>query len=129
MNIFHHHLEPVEGTGLGDLHLSGKALGEVLENNTVGGGKEGENVLDEMLFVLLEGGPILGVLTKVDLIDGPEACHLVFVHLPNVVVLDGEDDEAVGVLFKERLRQDLLGLGAVDAAHLGGGNTLGRNDL
>ena len=86
-------------------------------------------MLDEMLFVLLEGGPILGVLTKVDLIDGPEACHLVFVHLPNVVVLDGEDDEAVGVLFKERLRQDLLGLGAVDAAHLGGGNTLGRNDL
>jgi hypothetical protein len=31
---------------------------------------------------------------------------LIFVHLPNIVVFDREEDEAVGVLFKKRLFVD-----------------------
>ena len=86
-------------------------------------------MLDKMLFVLLEGDPVLSVLSKIDLIDGPEAGHLVFVHLPNVMILDGKDDEAVGVLFEEWLGQDLLSLSTIGKADLGGSNTLGWNDL
>ena len=41
---------------------------------------------------------------EVDLVESPEASHLLLVHLPDVVILDGENDEAVGVLLKERLR-------------------------
>ena len=71
-----------------------------------------------MLLILLQGLPILGVLAEVDFVDGPEAGHLVLVHLPNVVVLDGQDHEAVGVILKERLGKDLLCLGAIDETDL-----------
>ena len=74
--------------------------------------------------------PVFFVLLEVDLIDGPEASHLVLVHLPDIMVLDRKDDEAIGVLFKERFRQDLLGLSAIDDADLGGGgNILRWNNL
>lgn len=71
-----------------------------------------------MLLILLEGGPVLGVLAKVDLVNSPEAGHLVLVHLPNIVVLDGQDDEAVGVILEERLGQNLLCLGAINYTDL-----------
>ena len=60
-------------------------------------------MLDEVLLVLLERLPVLRVLPKVNLIDSPEAGHLVLVHLPNVFVLNGENDEPVWVLFEKWL--------------------------
>ena len=75
-------------------------------------------MLDKVLLILLEGLPVLRILAQVDLVDCPEAGHLVLVHLPDVVVLDGQDDEAVGVLLKERLRQDFLSLSAIDDTDL-----------
>jgi hypothetical protein len=56
-------------------------------------------VLDEVLLVLVEFWPVLRVLAEVDLVDGPEASHLVLVHLPNVFVLDRQNHKAVRVLF------------------------------
>ena len=47
-------------------------------------------------------------MAEVDLVDGPETSHLVFVHLPNIFVLDGKNDEAIGVFFKKRLWQRTL---------------------
>jgi len=46
-------------------------------------------VLDKVLLIFLQLLPVLFVLAQVDLVDSPEARHLVLVHLPNVVVLDG----------------------------------------
>ena len=66
-------------------------------------------MLEEVLLVGLEGCPVLLVLTEIDLVDSPEAGHLVLVHLPDIVVLDGQDDEAVGVRFQKGLWQDVLG--------------------
>ena len=103
MNILHHHLEAVETASLRSLDFSNEALCEVLKNNAVGGGKKGENMLDKVLLVLIELLPILDVLGEVNFFSGPESCLLVLVHLPDVAVLNGEEDEAVGVLFKERL--------------------------
>lgn len=103
MNILHHHLEAVETTSLGNLDFGHKALCEVFQNNTIGGGKESENMLDKVLFILIELFPILDVLGEVNFFSGPESCLLVLVHLPDLAVLDGEEDKAVGVLFKERL--------------------------
>ena len=56
-------------------------------------------MLDEVLLVFGEFWPVSLVTTEVDLIDSPEAGHLVLVHLPDVLVLDGQDDEAVWVFF------------------------------
>ena len=75
-------------------------------------------MLYEVLLVFLQILPILHVLGQIYFIDGPEAGHLVLVHLPNVVVLDGQDHEAVGVILKERLGKDLLCLGAIDETDL-----------
>ena len=75
-------------------------------------------MLDKVLLILLEGLPVLCVLAQVDLVDGPEAGHLIFVHLPDVVVLDGEDDEAVGVILEERFRLHFLSLSAIDDTDL-----------
>ena len=56
-----------------------------------------------MLFVVCQLLPVLNVLGKVDFFSGPESCLLVLVHLPNVIVLNGEEHKAVGVLLKKRL--------------------------
>ena len=81
-------------------------------------------MLDKVLLVLLKCLPVLRVLAQVDLINRPEAGHLVLVHLPDVMVLDRKDNEAVGVLFEQGLREDLLSLSTIGAANLGGGNIL-----
>jgi hypothetical protein len=49
-------------------------------------------------------------LGEVDFLSGPKSSLLVLVHLPDVAVLDGEKDEAVGVLLKERLLKWALSL-------------------
>ena len=67
-------------------------------------------MLDEVLFVLVQFFPVLGVLAQVDLVNRPEAGHLIFVHLPDVFVLDWQDYEAVRVLFKKWFGQDCLGV-------------------
>ena len=71
-------------------------------------------MLNEMSLVILEFiGPVLLVLLKVDLIDSPEAGHLVLVHLPDIVVLDRKNNEAVRVLLEKGLWLDFLSLGAI----------------
>jgi hypothetical protein len=109
VNVLHHHLEAVEATSLRSLDLSHEALSEVFENDTVGGGEESKDVLDEMFLVVIQFLPVLNVLGEIDFLSGPESGFLVLVHLPDVVVLDGEENKAVRVLLKKRL----LELGAL----------------
>jgi hypothetical protein len=53
---------------LRELDLAHEAHAEVLENDTVGGREEGEDVGDEVLFVIGEGLPVLQVVAQVDLL-------------------------------------------------------------
>ena len=103
-------MEAVETASLRSLDFGHEALCEVFEHNTVGGGEEGEDMLNEVLLVLIELLPILDVLGEVDFLSGPKSSLLVLVQLPDVAVLDGEKDEAVGVLLKERLFKWALSL-------------------
>jgi len=100
VNVFHHYLEAVEASGFGNLDFGAEALGKVFQNNTIRGSEESEYVLDEMLFVRCELLPVFHVKPEVDLVNGPKVSHLVLIHLPNVLVLDRKDDEAIGVFFK-----------------------------
>ena len=75
-------------------------------------------MLYEVLLVFLQILPILHVLGQIYFIDGPEAGHLVLVHLPDVVVLDWKQDEAVWVVLEQGLRLHFLILLAIGAAHL-----------
>jgi hypothetical protein len=111
VDVLHHDLEAVEEARLGVLHLVEEVLGEVLVHDAVAGGEEGEHVLDEVALVVVElVGPVGEVGVQVDLLGGPEAGLMLLVEAPDVVVLDGEDDEAVLVL----LEQGLVGI------HVGG---------
>lgn len=124
VDVFHHHLEAVEAPGFGNLDFGAKTLGKIFENNPVRGCEKSEDMLYEMLFIGSESLPVFNVLAEVHLVDGPEASHLVFIHLPNVFVLDGKDDEAIGVFFKERFWQWTLSVDRILA-----GNVLWRDDL
>lgn len=110
MDVLHHHLEAVEAAGLGHLDLGAELLGEVLVDDAVGGREEGEHVLDEVLLAVVEALPVLDVGGQVDLLRGPEGGDLVLVHLPDVVVLNGQDHKAVGVVLQQRLGQRTLSL-------------------
>ena len=68
-------------------------------------------MLDEVTLVDCELLPVLHVLSEVDFFGSPKRCLLIFVHTPNVVVLDWEQHKAVGVLFKKRLVERALALG------------------
>lgn len=65
-------LEAVKAAGLGDLDVGGEAAGKVLEDDAIGGGKEGENVLDEVPLIVGQLLPVRGVLRQIDLLNGPE---------------------------------------------------------
>ena len=67
-------------------------------------------MLDEVPLILGESLPVLDVLSQVDLLCSPERGFLVLVHLPDVMVLDGEEHEAVRVLFQEGLGERPLRL-------------------
>ena len=54
MNVFHHDLEAIETSCFGDLHLIAESLEKIFVDNPIGGSKEGENVRDEELLVLVE---------------------------------------------------------------------------
>jgi len=94
-------LEAVESTGLGDLDFLHEAGGEVFENDTVGGGKEGEDVGDEVALAVGEGVPVAEVLGEVNLFGGPERGFGFLVHFPYLGVLDWEHAEAVWVRGQE----------------------------
>lgn len=111
VDVLHHDLEPVEASCFWDLHLRHEFRSEVLEDDAVRSSEEGQHVLDEMFVVIGQFVPVLLVLSEVQFSDVPEAGHLVLVHLPDVVVLDREDHEPVGVLLEQGFGKKLLVLG------------------
>lgn len=110
MDVLHHHLEAVEASGFGNLDFGHEPLGKVFEDDTIGGSKEGQYILNEVLLVVVKFLPVEDVNSKVDLVYGPEAGHLILVHFPDVGVLDGQDNEPVRVIFEKRLRKSSLSL-------------------
>ena len=54
VDILYHDLEAVEAACLRDLDLAREALDQVFVDNAVRGGKEGEDVRDEVSFVIIQ---------------------------------------------------------------------------
>jgi len=50
MDILHHDLEAIEAAGFGELHFAHEIHGEVLVDDAVAGGEEGQDMRDEMAF-------------------------------------------------------------------------------
>lgn len=111
MNVLHHHLETVESPCLWNLYLSHESLSQVFKNNSITGRKETKNMLYKMLFVLSKTLPIFKILTKINFFSGPEACLLVFIALPNVIIFDWQNDKSIWVILKKWLWKKHLCLG------------------
>lgn len=69
VDVFNGNLEAVESTGFWDLDFLHEAYAQVFEDNSVGGGKEGEDMRDEVLFTVVEGFPVNHVTAKVDFLS------------------------------------------------------------
>jgi hypothetical protein len=72
VDVLHHHLEAVEGTSLGDLHLVGEHETQVFVDDTIARREEGEDHLDEMLLFFVEVLPVGEVRGEIDFFSGPE---------------------------------------------------------
>ena len=70
-------------------------------------------MLDEMLLALIEFFPVFLILSEVDLFGSPECCLLILVHLPDIMILNWEQNEAIWVLFKQWFRKRSLCLGVL----------------
>ncbi len=90
MNVLHHHLETVKTAGLGYLDFSSKSLSKIFEDDAIRGSEESKNVLNKVLLVICQLLPVLNVLSEIDFFSGPESSFLIFVHAPDVAVLNGE---------------------------------------
>ena len=66
-------------TYLRELDLAHETNAEVFENDTVGGGEEGEDVRDEVLFVIAQGFPVLDVVREVNLLGCPKGCLVLLI--------------------------------------------------
>lgn len=110
MNIFHHHLEPIKASCFWDLNLSHESLSKIFKYNTIRSSEESKNMLNEVLLILIEFVPIFKVLSKIDFFSSPKTCHLLFVHLPDIIVINWKDNKSIWIFFKKRLWESCLSL-------------------
>lgn len=99
VDVLDHDLVPVEAPGFGILDFVQEIDGQILVDNPVTGREEGENMLDEMLFVGIKLVlPVSQVLGQVNFFGSPEAGLGFLVKGPDIAMLDREKDKAVFVL-------------------------------
>lgn len=85
MDVLDHDLEAVEATSFRDLNFTAETLEQVLVDNTVGGGKEGKDVRDEVALVIVQAVvPVVQIFGQVNLFGGPERGFSLLVHLPDL---------------------------------------------
>mmetsp|Transcript_14920 Transcript_14920/g.37590 ORF Transcript_14920/g.37590 Transcript_14920/m.37590 type:complete len:291 (+) Transcript_14920:634-1506(+) len=106
VDVFDGNLKAIKASGLGRLELRHEILGQILVDDSVGSRKKGENVANEMALVIGQLDPVGIVRAEINLFGGPKGGFGLFVHFPEFVVLDGENDESVGVLAKEWFRSE-----------------------
>ena len=90
MDVFNGNLKAIEASCFGDCDFGDEVVAQVFVDDSVGGSEECENVRDEVTFVGMEIVPIGGVSREIDLFRCPERCFGLFVHVPDVVVFNGE---------------------------------------
>ena len=97
VDILNRDLEAVEGTRLRDLDLLHESSGEILQNDAVRGGEEGEDMGDEVLLIWDEIFPLALVLGKIHLLGGLERGFCFLVHFPDLWVFGWEHAESIWV--------------------------------
>ncbi|KAK7434440.1 hypothetical protein VKT23_020210 [Stygiomarasmius scandens] len=69
VNVLHHDLETVESTSLGGVDFVGEMFDKIFIDDTVRGGKESENMEDEVTFIVVHAVvPVVEVLGEIHLL-------------------------------------------------------------
>ena len=71
---------------------------EIFIDNTVTGSEEGQHVWDKVPLFVVETFPVSHVFGEIYFLYRPEWSLCFLVHHPDILELDGEDDESPGVL-------------------------------
>ena len=87
VDVLHHDLEAIETASLGYLNLTAKAFNQVLIDNSITGCEEGQDMGDEVAFIIVKAVvPVVEILGQVHLLGSPEGCLSLLVHLPYFMV-------------------------------------------
>ena len=96
------YLESVETADLSGLDLRHEPLDEVLVDDAVRGGEEGQDVLDEVLLALFQLFPIVIVAREVDLFSRPERGNRFFVEAPDVLIFSASKTLSKNNFFEKK---------------------------
>ena len=104
VDVLHHHLERVEGSCFRDLDLWSKFLSQIFNhdaitmiNRILPGCEESEHSFDEFLLILIQLGPVGEVIGQTHLLGCPEGSHMLLIHFPQILVVDGENYKAIWI--------------------------------
>ena len=97
MDVLHGNLKAVEASGFRQHDLCGKVAAEIFIDNAIRCRGKSKDVGYEVLFRWRESVPVCGISREVDLLGSPKGRFNRFVHPPDVIMLDGEEDEMIGV--------------------------------
>ncbi len=90
-------LKAVKASGFRQRDLCGKVAAKIFIDDAIGCRKESQDVGYEEPLRWQESVPVCGISREVDLLSSPKGRFGLFVHHPDVVMLDGKEDETIGV--------------------------------
>jgi len=103
VDVLHHDLETVEASSFWDLDFTTESLEEVLVDNSVRGSKECKNMGDEVSLVIVQSVvPVVKILGEINFLSSPERCFCLLVHLPDLMVLNWEENESIWIFLEKR---------------------------
>lgn len=97
MNVFDRNLKALETTRFGQGHFTQEIESQVFIHNAIRSCEKSQRLLNKMAFALPEVCPILHIGQKIELFRRPKGGLGLFLHLPNVIMLNGQQHEAIWI--------------------------------
>jgi len=102
VNTLDHRLARVEELRLRPLDLTHETVGQILHHDSIRASEESDDVLDEVALAVSQFLPVSHVLAEVNLLSHPNDGHVLLVTIPDVLVADREDREAILCCIEQR---------------------------
>lgn len=117
MDTLNHRLARVEELRLRPLDFTHEAVGQILHHDSIRAGKESDDVLNEVALAFSQFLPVSHVLAEVNLLGHPNDGHVLLVTIPNILVADREDREAILCCIEQRFGKRSRSLGGWDRSN------------
>ncbi|RUS76227.1 hypothetical protein EGW08_016000, partial [Elysia chlorotica] len=104
VDILHCNLETVKAASLCYLHFLAEPYThahQIFIYNAITGCKKGQHMRDEVFLLFLQLLPLVKVFGEINFFRSPERSLCLLVHLPYIMILDGEYNKTPRVLSQE----------------------------